>query len=262
MWRSRHHRKGLRRAGPGELIAIRELLGRCLWQPRNLNWWIGAVFALGSLFFLIGSVFFLAPKLAADASLDATAVNGIFFAGSIPFTLAAYLQLFQAANAEEFSPDTDLPQQRVVVFGWRPQDIGWLSCALQFAGTLLFNLNTFDALLPDLDWLQQDLEVWIPDFAGSILFLASGHMAFIETCHAHWAWKPRTISWWVTFVNLLGCVAFMISAVLAFVPPQGSTVHATILSVAFTLIGAIGFLIGSLLMLPESAAPHRDPVSN
>ena len=120
-------------------------------------------------------------------------------------------------------------------------------------GTVLFNVNTFDAMLPNLGWLQQDLLIWTPNVFGSILFLASGYLAFIETCHMHWAWKPASISWWVTFVNLLGCVGFMISAVFAFVPPRLPSFDAVTISVTFTLIGAIGFLIGSLLMLPETA---------
>jgi hypothetical protein len=80
------------------------LLLRCgLWQPRQLNWWIGVIFALGSFLFLLGSVLSLLPELAADWSFDGPAVNAIFLAGSIPFTLAAYLQLFQAANAGEIT---------------------------------------------------------------------------------------------------------------------------------------------------------------
>ncbi|MDJ0573594.1 MAG: hypothetical protein QNJ65_00325 [Xenococcaceae cyanobacterium MO_234.B1] len=120
-------------------------------------------------------------------------------------------------------------------------------------GTVLFNVNTFDAMLPNLGWLQQDLLIWTPNVFGSILFLISGYLAFIETCHLHWAWKPASISWWVTFVNLLGCVGFMLSAVFAFVPPRVPSFDAVTISVTFTLIGAIGFLIGSLLMLPETA---------
>jgi hypothetical protein len=68
-----------------------------------------------------------------------------------------------------------------------------------------------------LGWLQQDLAVWAPDFVGSILFLGSGYLAFGETCYTYWAWKPQSLSWWITFTNLVGCVAFMISAFFAFV---------------------------------------------
>jgi hypothetical protein len=46
----------------------------------------------------------LAPALEQAWSLETTQVNAIFFMGSIPFTIAAYLQLFQAASAGEFQP--------------------------------------------------------------------------------------------------------------------------------------------------------------
>jgi len=244
---SRHHRKGLHAA------TLDARLLRGLWMPGQLNWWIGSVFALGALLFMVGSILVLAPELASAWSLDTDAVNMIFFAGSIPFTTAAYLQLFQVANAGEFSAQLNSTPGRRLIFGWRPHQIGWLSCALQFAGTLLFNINTFDAMLPGLTWLQQDLEIWVPNFTGSVLFLASGHLAFTETCHAHWAWKPGSLSWWVTFINYLGCVAFMISAVFAFVPPWAPHFDVVTISVLFTLIGAVCFLVGSLLMLPETA---------
>ena len=254
--RSRHHRKALLAVKPGGMLwADCATLLRCLWMPQQLNWWIGIVFAIGSLLFMLGSILSLAPKLASTWSLDATAINAIFFAGSFPFTTAAYLQLFQAANAAEFSSHGVAVSQRLVWFGWRPRDIGWLSCALQFPGTLAFNVNTFDAMLPGLNWFQQDLAIWAPNFVGSVLFLASGYLAFIETCHAHWAWKPASISWWVTFVNLLGCVGFMLSALFAFVLPRPPSFDAVTVSVTFTLLGAIGFLMGSLLMLPETATP-------
>lgn len=244
---SRHHRKGLR-----TVAKVAGLL-HCLWMPEKLNWWIGSVFSIGALLFMLGSALVLSPALASTLALDTNAVNIVFFAGSIPFTIAAYLQLFQAANAGEFSGQADLSPRRTLIFGWQPQDIGWMSCALQFVGTLLFNINTFDAMLPGLDWVQQELDIWTPDFAGSILFLSSGYLAFIETCHAHWAWKPGNLSWLVTFTNLSGCVAFMVSAVFAFVLPNAPSFDAATISVLFTLIGAACFLFGSLLMLPETA---------
>lgn len=222
-----------------------------------MSWWIGVVFAVGSSLFMLGSALSLSPGLVRSLSVDTDAINAIFFAGSVPFTTAAYLQLFQAANAGGLSPREPPASRQVVLLGWRPRDIGWLSCALQFAGTLLFNLNTFDAMRSDLSWVQRDLEIWIPDFAGSVLFLLSGYLALAETCHAYWAWKPGSLSWWVTFINLFGCAAFMGSALFAFVPPRPASFDAATISLAFTLLGALGFLIGSLLMLPETASPAK-----
>jgi len=257
IWRSRHHRKALHRFELGKLGDVGIRLFRTLWMPWELNWWIGIVFALGALLFAVGCVLSLAPAIVQEFSIRPNSINAVFFAGSIPFTTAAYLQLFQAANAEEVAPDGASRPRRTALVGWQPHNIGWLSCALQFLGTLLFNFNTFDAMIPGLNWLQQDLEIWVPNFAGSVLFLASGHLAFAETCHAHFAWKPSSLSWWVTFTNLLGCVAFMISAVFALIPPEPFAFDSLTISIVFTLVGAVGFLVGSLLMLPETARPEH-----
>lgn len=256
-WSSRHHRKGLVLPAAVKAVAITETLLRCLFNPSSLNWWIGIVFAMGSLLFALASVLSLSPVVAAWWSMKPATINALFFAGSIPFTTAAYLQLFQAANAGDFLANHPGSRQRLSLLGWRPHAIGWLSCALQFVGTILFNFNTFDALLPSLTWLQQDLVIWAPNIVGSVLFLASGYLAFIETCHAHWAWKPASLSWWVVFTNLLGCVGFMLSALFAMFLPGPANLERITLSIVFTLFGAIGFLVGSLLLLPESVLESR-----
>ncbi|MGB0135519.1 hypothetical protein [Dokdonella sp.] len=217
-----------------------------------LNRPIGVLFALGSLLFAAGSVLSLWPALARAGSLNSLAVNAVFFSGSIPFTLAAALQWFQAASATPFgTSELEAPRRRI---GDWLRDIGWLSCALQFAGTLLFNLNTFDAMHTPGNWLAQDIFVWTPNLLGSILFLASGYLAFVETCHAHGAWRPHELVWWLTAANLLGCIAFMVSAIFAFVPPHASTMPLASIALSFTLLGAIGFLIGSCLLYREAVS--------
>ena len=85
VWRSRIHRKGLYPAKPGRALAVDAKLLRSFWMPRQLNWWIAIVFAVGSLLFVLGSVFSLAPALARQWSLDVTSINAFFFVGSIPF---------------------------------------------------------------------------------------------------------------------------------------------------------------------------------
>lgn len=258
LWQSRDHRKGLRaKQGGAKPLAAR--LWRVVDAPGELNWWIGILFALGAALFMLGSLLSLSPGLAASWSLDGKQVAAVFFAGSIPFTGAAFLQLLQAANAREFIPGGESPPQHGVIFAWRPADMGWLACALQFAGTLLFNINTWDGMKAGLDWQQQDMLIWAPDLVGSALFLASGYLAFVETCHAHWAFKPASISWWLTLVNLIGCIAFMFSALYAFVPPQPLGLDGAAMSNAYTLVGAAAFFLGALLLLPETALSSADP---
>lgn len=245
-WHSRHHRKKILRRGPLRTELLARLVAQAAWLPRELNWWIGVVFAIGAALFGVASMLCLF-----DVATNAT--NAVYFMGSIPFTLAAYLQLYQSANADPLLSDVSAGSYRHSYFGWKPYDIGWLSCATQFFGTVLFNFNTFDAMIPSLSWFEEDLLVWVPNFVGSILFLVSGYLAFIEVAHAYWAWKPKDLSWWVTFVNLLGCVGFMVSAVLAISLPGQPDVFRVMLSTVFTLQGAICFFWGALLMLPEAS---------
>ncbi|MBV1915536.1 MAG: hypothetical protein KUG72_09125 [Pseudomonadales bacterium] len=255
-YHSRHHRKRLH----SQSVSIPNVDKKGFWRSAQLNDLIGIVFAIGAALFACGSILFLCPDLAAFWSLSANQINGIFFAGSIPFSTAAWLQLAQAANSGDFTDAGGVTQNGFKPFGWFPDNIGWLSCMLQFFGTLLFNINTFDALSPDLNWFQQDLAIWIPNLFGSLLFLASGYLAFIEICHGHWAWRPRALEWRITFINLLGCIAFLISSLFAFILPRGSAIGDTA-SLIFTVLGAIAFFIGALLLIPESSKSRSvDPV--
>ena len=257
VWSSRHHRKKLVLPEAVKAVAIAETILHSLWMPWKLNWWIGTVFAAGSTLFAVASMLALAPALATRLSIESAEINAVFFAGSIPFTVAAYLQLFQAANAGHFLEEPSGSKTPKKLIGWRPHDIGWLSCAFQFVGTILFNFNTFDAMIPSLTWFEQDLVIWLPNLIGSILFLLSGYLAFGEVSHAYWTWQPKSLSWWIVFVNLLGCVGFMASALLSISLPGPENVATATLAVSFTLQGAICFLLGSLLMLPETALESK-----
>jgi hypothetical protein len=58
-------------------------------------------------------------------------------------------------------------------------------------------------------------------------------------------------------VNLLGCIAFGISAIAAlWVPSNGSVVDLAAANV-FTAFGGLCFLVGANLLLPESAGHAR-----
>jgi hypothetical protein len=54
-------------------------------------------------------------------------------------------------------------------------------------------------------------------------------------------------------VNLLGCLAFGVSAVASYVVPTTGDERNLAAVNLFTALGALGFLIGAVLMLPEGA---------
>ena len=246
IWKARDHRKGLGNTSAPKTV----------FQSLLFNLLIGSGFAIGALLFSVGAGLSLAPSYAQVLSVTQNQINLVFLVGSVFFTCAAYLQLIQSANAPPLSKTTE-PSRSLVLIGWRPDDPGWLSSITQFAGTLLFNVNTFDAWLGGGGWLRQDSLIWAPDLVGSVLFLIAGYLALVETCHNWWSWEPGSLAWWIVMINFVGCVAFMISAIFAFVPPTGPSATIIALSTGFTLVGSLGFLIGAALSGPESlAAAH------
>jgi hypothetical protein len=140
------------------------------------------------------------------------------------------------------------------VLTFEPRRIDWWSSGVQLVGTLFFNFTTFHALQDGLDAGAYDRLVWRPDALGSICFLVSGYLAYVEVCgHALWT-RERTLEWKIAAVNLVGCIAFGISAVASFWVPSSGSVLDLAASNWFTALGGLCFLAGAVLLLPESAA--------
>jgi hypothetical protein len=261
---SRWHRKGLppielsSKAGalPAKPVVNPWLQ---LWAPQRLAWWIAVLFVIGSACFAVASFAANWPQYCPAVLVHSGIINAVFFAGSIFFTLAAWLQLEEAINGDVAdilaSHGIDRPGWRW--FGWKPHNAGYSASLLLFAGTVLFNLNTGDALLPQLTWGQEEVLIWIPDVIGSLCFLASGYLALVEISQGAWSWQSRQLSWWIVMVNLLGCIAFMVSAGFGyFVPGSGQTEWPWGANFC-TLLGALCFLVASYLMIPEQAGAGR-----
>jgi hypothetical protein len=89
-----------------------------------------------------------------------------------------------------------------------------------------------------------DLRVWTPDVFGSICFLVSSALAYALVARL---WSR---DWWIAALNLLGSVAFGVSAVASLVEPSTQEpVSAGIANIG-TAIGGFCFLAGALLLLP------------
>ena len=139
---------------------------------------------------------------------------------------------------------------------WAPRDIAWLACAVQFAGTLWFNWSTGNAVRLNLSAEVADQRVWRPDALGSVAFLVASGLAWIDASRAG---RGRTRDWWIGAANMLGSVAFGVSAVAAYVVPATGDVRNAELSNLGTLVGAICFLIGAILLLPRDCGDAPDP---
>ena len=218
-----------------------------IWAPDRLGWWTAALFMIGSALFAVGGFCAAWPDIPALRWITPPAINPIFFVGSLFFTTAAYLQFYEVLNGDITVKGA--PRRFV---GWRPRNLGYLAALVQLIGTLLFNRSTGDALLPGLEWRVQNLLVWRPDIIGSICFLASSQLAVMEYAHSWFAFRPEQLTWWIVAANMLGSILFMVSAIASFVVPAGN-LFAPFLANAGTFGGAVCFLLGAYLLIPEQA---------
>jgi hypothetical protein len=239
-WDSRRHRKHL----PGA-----SAVGSTWWAPRARGWWIAVLFAAGSLLFVVGAV----PGYASAVGARWDAVT--FFIGSLFFTAAGFLTYREAVDA---GPQPS-PAGRRRFFVFQPHRIDWWATAIQLAGTLFFNVSTGNALRVDLTATAAHQHVWRPDALGSVCFLVASALAWFEVCHGWTGWQPRSWSWWITLLNLVGSVAFGVSAVAGYISPATGQLRNAERSNLGTLIGALCFLAGALLLLPERTEDSNVP---
>ncbi len=222
-------------------------------EPARLNSAIAWLFMLGASCFALGTIpaYLHAVGAAADAMT--------FFVGSIFFTSASYCQLVQAQSPGMTGVDEQRQHARIqaLPWAWRPRDKNWLAAATQFPGTLFFNSSTLAATLQNLNAAEADKHVWRPDIFGSVLFLVASTYAISALGGGFWRLRlptlPRSIAW----LNMLGSVAFMMSALASFVLPSTGTPIDLPLANAGTFLGAVCFLVGAALMLPAWRASVR-----
>jgi hypothetical protein len=192
----------------------------------RLAWRVAVLFMVGSALFAIGSF----PPYAQN--VDPGTVGVTFVLGSAFFTAAATGQLLQARSAPG--------AQNLVLW----------AAGVQLVGTVLFNINTVDAMLHSLDTEQTNRLVWGPDMFGSAAFLIASHLAWLDVCHQLWCVRRDDADWWVAAVNYLGSIFFMLSAIASVtLPTTGEALNTTIVN-SGTFLGALCFLGGAYLLLP------------
>jgi hypothetical protein len=210
------------------------LAGRIVWDR-----WIAIGFAVGSACFLVG------PFPGFVQLVGPGADGAVFFAGSTFFTLAALLEV----------------RESTLRLGRWAADPSWWSAAVQFVGTLLFNLSTFAAMQDGLSTGQANRLVWAPDLFGSAAFLISGALAYRVASRARPGGARRGREWTMAAVNLTGCVLFGISAVASYIVPSTGSILDLAAANWTTGLGALCFLIGAVLLLPRRHADVKHPRS-
>jgi hypothetical protein len=196
---------------------------------------------------MIGSVCFAVGVIPAYA----TAVGpqwdaATFFVGSLLFTTAGWIQLTLSGRRPPRST-------------WRGADAAdWWAAAIQFLGTLLFNLSTGTVLVVALTQPVHEFTGWRPDAWGSVAFLVSSALALVAANRRHELWDPLARTWHGTILNMLGSIAFGVSAVGAYVVPSSGDVLNVVWANLGTFIGAVCFFLAAIL---ARRADEREPAT-
>jgi hypothetical protein len=190
--------------------------------------------------FGVGSALFATGALMSVVQLNLVLNSVVYAVGAVCFTAAAAVQQVAASDHRTSS---------------RLRDPDWMSAAIQFAGTLFFNVMTIRALVQSLEPSAGDYsQVWTPDVVGSLLFLVSSWIAWhpIARHHRHHLLHGRSAL--ICWSNMLGSIFFGISAVGAQMLPDGTFVNEGWNNWG-TFLGALGFLIAALALRPTK--PER-----
>jgi hypothetical protein len=213
----------------------------------RVNWIAAGAFTVG------GSLFALGAAEAQLGSGDATTAASIYLAGGLFFSTGGYASLLGAINAPRGIDVTGAP----VVDRWRwwsyePGRIDWLATFVLFVGTLAFGVSLVHSFLTGLTTQQVNRMIWTPEMIGCVLFLISGHLGMVETCHRpRPCLRRRDLGWSIVAINQLGSILFMISALGAFTrPATGSEINVTIANWG-TLTGALCFAVGGVMQAFE-----------
>jgi len=233
-WNSRHHRK--------HHFNLEISKGSTWWAPGTSGWWIGVLFAIGSVCFALGSMHSYSSWVGVFND------NLTYFIGSIFFTSAGFLQFLETVSAPQ---KIGRIKSKLHFIFFQPTRIDWWSTGIQSLGTLFFNISTFAAMIMSISASQAEIFIWSPDLYGSICFLVSSYLIYIEVGHKFLSFQMSSLAWWIVFLNLVGSVAFGVSAAGAFIILPSDQLFDPFMMNMGTFIGAVCFFAAAVLLLPE-----------
>lgn len=203
-------------------------------------------------FVLGGSLFSLGALLAQLGSGTSRSIDVTYLVGGVFFSLGGYASVLQAVNAPLLVDEGgSLSSERWRWWGRQPQNLGWLSATVLFGGTLLFAVSLVAAFAEDLTVRQQNTWIWLPDMAGCVCFLVSGHLAWLEVCHGRLGIRVHELGWWIVLTNQVGSWLFFLAGLAAYVRPATSdSVDAGVANWG-TFLGAACFVAGGVLQAFE-----------
>ena len=243
-----------RRARRRGLVELRDasgaLIGSFLAEPATARR-LGRINLVAAVSFVLGGSLFALGAFLAQVGNDASRnIDLVYLVGGVFFSLGGYASVLQASNAPtDIDPDGSLTAARWRWWESRPHNLGWLSAAVLFLGTLLFAVSLVAAFAQDLTVRQANTWIWVPDMLGCVCFLLSGHLALLEICQGRIGVRLHEIGWWIVAVNQVGSVLFFLAGLAAYTRPATSTALDLRLANGGTFLGALCFVIGGVVQV-------------
>ena len=197
----------------------------------TVAFWIAISFVEGSLLFLCGAVVSMCAL--GDEWMRRGLVEYAYFAGSLFFSLGAYLGFFQVINVGNATT-------RLVGCRGTSVEAYWGSL-LYFLGALCFNVACVVGLLPPaahtdaLSWAAY----WAPSTLGSACFVLAAIIEFRHNSHV----RCSTPVFWLCFWYLAGSLLFLVAAATGW-PHQVENVEDGLVNPGYAL-GSIAFALGA-----------------
>lgn len=236
------------------------------WRLQSLSWWIGLIFIIGSICFVVGTVPVAYPGVLDWLGLAPYNYALVCFIGSVWFTIGSYLLLLEALNADfdatlqlkahelERYVEGKAPDQRtrpIRWFGFAPNRLDFWIAAVQLTGAITFNINCGMGLVEGMNWVLADILVWTPSTVASCFFVTASYLGLLEVTHRKWAWLWWDVSWWINFFSLLGSFGFLISSLVGYFGQGPVTLPQWFGNYFALMMGSWFFLFGTYLMVPE-----------
>ena len=226
-------------------------------RPERLNAAVAWLFMVGSACFVVGSV---------PAYLNAVggSVDGVtYFVGSIFFTDRLLAQLVQAQTPAM----TDRRRRRPARPGAGPALGAGVPHDRELAGRghPVSRARCSSTSAPRRPDPQRDGRPrrtgtsGAPTSYGSTLFLVSSAFAVLAVWHGSSAFSRGPLPWRIAWLNMLGSILFMASAMASYVLPDTDDLLSARLAVAGTCSARLCFLIGAALMFPAWRRPSCPP---
>jgi hypothetical protein len=201
--------------------------------------------------FLVGGSLFAIGALLAQADIGGPRLAAVvYLVGGVFFSTGGYASVLLAINAPHRRRDGKWERAPWRWWAEHPGAFDHLAAVTLFVGTLVFGVNLIDSLLGNLTPTQEDRLVWNPDIIGCLLFLISGLMAMVDISGSWWRLRGEGLGWWIVFVNQVGSVLFMVSGVASFVRADGDMIAVGIANWG-TFGGAVCFAVAGFMQFSE-----------